>query len=234
MRKLIFALTAFAFIAFTGNAFATSNGGYGTIDCQPIYGGGETCETSNKFVLDKKVLHPTKTKGNVEVYVDNLTINDPKYAPGQTIKFQLSVTNTGSSKLDEVTFTDYLPNYVEFVSGPGTFDSNSNKLTYKIENINSNETKRFIIVAKVKGAGSLPNTQNTVCVVNQASVTFGKDESRDNSQFCIEQTTTTKGGLPVMPAPKMTQTPSTGAESLALIGLIPAAVGGLFLRRRSK
>jgi len=233
MKTLVIGLTAFAFIAFTGSAFATSNGGYGTIECQPIYGGGETCETSNKFVLDKKVLHPTQTKGNVEVYVDNLTVNDPKYAPGQTIKFQLSVTNTGSSKLDEVTFTDYLPNYLVFVSGPGTFDSNSNKLTYKIENLNSNETKQFIIAAKVKDANVLPNTQSTVCVVNQASITSGRDESRDNSQFCIEKTVT-KGGLPVMPAPKMTQTPSTGAESLALLGLIPAAVGGLFLRRRSK
>lgn len=232
MKKIIFALTAFAFVAFTGSAFASNNGGYGTIECQPIYGGGETCETSNKFVLDKKVLHPTKTKGNVEVYVDNLSINDPKYAPSQQIKFQFTVTNTGTTKLDEVTFTDFLPNYVEFVSGPGSFDSNTNKLTYTIEDLNANETRQFVIVAKVKGANSLPNTQNTVCVVNQASLTRGNDESRDNSQFCIEKTT--KGGLPVMPAPKMTQTPSTGAESLALIGLIPAAVGGLFLRRRSK
>lgn len=233
MKKILITLSAFAFIAFAGSAAASSNGGYGTIECQPIYGGGETCQTSNKFVLDKKVLHPTKTKGDVEVYVDNLSINDPKYAPGQTIKFQLNVTNTGDNKLDSVTLTDYLPNYLTYVSGPGSYDSNSNKLTYNIENLSSNESRQFIIVAKVKDGNSLPSTENTVCVVNQASITRGNDESRDNSQFCIEKTVS-KGGLPVMPAPKITQTPATGAESFALIGLIPAAVGGIFLRRKSK
>lgn len=45
---------------------------------------------------------------------------------------------------------------------------------------------------------------------------------------------TTKGGLPVYPAPSMNQTPATGTEMFSLLGLLPAAGAGLFLRRKSK
>lgn len=228
MKKIILSSLVLMFGLFgAGYSYAS----YGSVACQPIYGGGETCVTSNKFVLDKKVLHPeTSGKGETEKYVDNLSINDPKFAPHQTVKFELTVTNTGNNTLNELTLTDILPSYVTFVSGPGTYNKDSNTLTFKVLNLNANESRKFIIETKVKDANSLPNAQGVVCVVNQASVTFEKDESKDNSQFCIEKTVTNT----VMPAPVITQTPSTGAGSLALIGLIPAAVGGLFLRRKSK
>jgi len=52
----------------------------------------------------------------------------------------------------------------------------------------------------------------------------------------VKQTQTlpaqTKGGLPIQqPAPLKT-TPATGPEALGLIGLIPAAATGLWLRRK--
>jgi hypothetical protein len=71
-------------------------------------------------------------------------------------------------------------------------------------------------------------------MVNQASATVGKEKSTDNSQFCVEKSVaTTKGGLPVYPAPAMSQTPATGPEMLPLLGLIPGALGGLILRRKA-
>lgn len=93
----------------------------------------------------------------------------------------------------------------------------------------------YIVKGKVVSVSGLPADQTVTCVVNQVKAKSSENESSDVSQFCIEKViVTTKGGNPVMPAPVITQTPSTGAESLALIGLIPAAVGGLFLRRKSK
>jgi uncharacterized repeat protein (TIGR01451 family) len=233
MDKLILSITATAVIglATAGSTYAS----YGSEACTPIYGGGVTCETSNKFVLDKKVLNPESiSKGGAEVYVDNLSINDPKYVPGQTIKFELNVTNTGTSTLNTLTLTDILPSYVNFVSGSGNFNEETNTLRFDITNLNAGETRKFIIVGTIDSAETLPSDQGITCVVNQASVTFENDESKDNSQFCIEKViATTKGGLPVMPAPDMEQTPSTG-PGLALLGLIPAALGGLLLRRKAK
>lgn len=230
MNKFI---TLISFLAFGLIAVNTSYASYGSEACQPIYGGGQTCATTNRFVLDKKVLNPQATKGNVQAYVDNLSVNDPKYSPTQKVKFQLVATNTGDSTLSNLTLTDTIPDYVDFVSGPGKFDKDTRTLTYNISSLNPNESKKYTVEVKVKSTESLPSSQGVVCVVNQASLKLEDNESKDNSQFCIQKTLT-KGGLPVMPAPNMTQTPATGPEMLPLLGLIPAALGGLFLRKRSK
>lgn len=212
----------------------TSHASYGSEACTPIYGGGQTCETSSKFVLDKKVLHPDASKGEVKNFVDNLTINDPKYFSGQTIEFELNVTNTGTETLNELTLTDIMPSFINFVSGPGTYDKDSNTLKLQIINLNAGETRKYIITGTIAGADALPSGQGITCIANQASVLYEDNESKDVSQFCIETTITTKGGLPVMPAPEITETPDTGAGMLSLIGLIPAALGGIYLRRKSK
>lgn len=225
---LIMALTASTYGAVP--TYATyGDVTYGGVNCQPIYGGGQTCETTSKFFLDKKVLNPS---GTVATYVDNLSTNDPKYSPNQTVKFQLTVKNTGNTSLNELTLTDIMPDFVTFVSGPGTFNAASRTLTFKILNLNANETRVFTVEAKVVDSPSLPSGQGAVCVVNQASLIFGSDESKDNSQFCI-QIPTGKGGFPVLGTPAVTQTPATGPEMLPLIGLIPAGLSGLFLRRKA-
>lgn len=229
MKKIALIVTLFLFGLSSSASFAS----YGSEECQPIYGGGETCITTSKFIIDKKVLNPEKTKGGVESYVDNLFNNDPKYVSGQNIKFQLVVTNTGDSAISELTLSDTIPSYVNFVSGPGTYDAKSRTLNFQILNLNANESRKYFVEVKVKNADSLPSGQGTPCAVNQALVKSGNDESRDNSQFCIEKKTT-KGGLPVLPAPGLKQTPATGPEMLGLIGLIPAGLAGLLLRRKSK
>jgi uncharacterized repeat protein (TIGR01451 family) len=228
-RLLITGLVLISGLFMAGYSYAS----YGSVACQPIYGGGETCEYSNKFVLDKKVLNPSSvTKDSTGIYVDNLSINDSRYAPGQKVLFELSITNTGNTTLSEITLTDIFPSYVTYISGAGSYDKNTNTLTMKVVNLNPNETRKYILEGKINDASNLPNGQGITCVVNQASATYGNDESKDNSQFCIE-VTSTKGGLPVMPAPIITKTPATGPEMLPLLGLIPAGLGGLFLRKRS-
>ncbi len=229
MKRLFVAIVFLTLgIIFSGASFAS----YGSEACQPIYGGGQTCVTTAKFILDKKVLHPKETKGNAQVYVDNLSINDPKFVAVQRVKFQLVVTNTGNETISELTLTDILPDFVDFVSGPGTYDSKTRTMTLSIPNLNPDESRKYTIETKVRANETLPQGQGVVCVVNQASLMSGSDESRDNSQFCIQKTTT-KGGLPVLPAPGLKQTPATGPEMLGLIGLIPAGLAGLLLRRKA-
>ena len=228
-------ILSIALLTFVGISAGSAYASYGSVACQPIYGGGQTCLTSDKIVLDKKVLNPSSSKGKIQAFVDNLSVNDPKYFAGQNIKFELTVTNTSDSTIPEITVSDTFPSYVEFVKGSGNFDSGSKTLTFKIPNLNADESRKYIIEGKVVSADMLPSGQGVVCVVNQAAAKTGNNESLDNSQFCIERTViTTKGGIPVMDAPKgLKQTPSTGPEMLALIGLIPAGLGGLYLRKRA-
>lgn len=234
MNKIILGISTFVVAgAFAAGVAHASY--YGATTCQPIYGGGETCATTDKVVLDKKVMTSTQTKGGAEAYVDNLSSNDKRFQAGETVKFQLTVTNPTKSKLDKVVVTDTLPSYIEFVSGPGNYDQNTKTLRFEVLNLNTNESRKFVIEAKVVSADKLPGGQGITCVVNQAMAEVSGSQSKDNSQFCIEKVvSTTKGGQPVMDTPKgLTKTPATGPEMLALVGLLPAAGAGMYLRRKA-
>ncbi|MCL4415439.1 MAG: DUF11 domain-containing protein [Actinobacteria bacterium] len=203
--------------------------------CQPIYGGGQTCEQVGNISVNKTVLNP-----KTNTFVDNLDVNDVKFSPDQTINFKINITNTGSAKLNKISLRDVFPQFVNFVSGTGNFEASMKLLSFTIDGLNPNETKTFDIQGKVAPNDQLPNDKGIVCVVNQAVATVeGTGQvSQDNSQFCIQKTvltaeTTTKGGLKVFPQPTITTTPSTGPEMWSLLGLIPTGTLGYFLRKKS-
>jgi uncharacterized repeat protein (TIGR01451 family) len=225
MKKL-FVLSLFAlFATFTNNALANTS-------CQPIYGGGESCNQTGNVILDKTVQNPSNG-----LYVNSLNVNDPKYAPGQTVNFQITIRNTENSTLSNVEVKDILPQFVSFVSGPGSFDANTNTLTFNIGNFPANEARTYTIQGKVASAGSFPFSEGTTCVVNQSIMNVSNGQSaKDNAQFCIQTKTTitTKAGLPVYPAPVITTTPSTGPEMLPFLALIPTGIAGFILRKKSK
>lgn len=230
MNKLVItALTVALFTASASIAKADVYGGYG-VPCNSsygVYGGGETCVSRGNLVINKTVKNPTTGE-----FVDNLSeTNDAKFGPNDTITFQLTVVNTGGQNFSTVTVTDTLPSYLTFVTGPGTYDSNSKKLTFKIKDLGAGESRTFTIATKV--ASSIPNNPAVNCVVNQASASSDNDkgEASDVSQVCLENTT--KGGFQVLGAKPMTQTPATGPEMFGLLGLLPAGLSGLILRRKA-
>ena len=230
MNKLLFTLGAVAFLAFAGSAYAASGvDGYGA-PCEPIYGGGEVCVSKGQILINKAVRNPVTNS-----FVDNLSLaTDPKYTVNQSVEFQLTLTNTGKDTLNEVSITDTFPSFINFESGPGTFDSNTKILTFKVSDLKAGESRVYIVKGKVVSINELPGDQAVNCVVNHVKAVSSENESSDVSQLCIEKIIiTTKGGLPVMPAPIMKETPATGPEMLPLIGLIPAGLGGLFLRKRA-
>ena len=201
-------------------------------DCLPIYGGGETCLPAGKIKVDKKVASPT-TKN----FVDNLSPSDPKYKAGDTINFQLSITNLGRETLSEIEIQDNLPNFITYTSGPGTYDAKKRTLTFKLNNLKQNETRKFIV------AGTINDVLKSTCAVNYVRVKSGAVVADDSSKFCLEKSVcednatpqaTTKGGFPVMPAPQdLSQTPATGPAMIPLASLLPIALAGLFLRKKS-
>ncbi len=206
--------------------------------CQTIYGGGETCITTGNLILNKTVQNPQNG-----LYVENLNINDPRYSPNQTVSFQITIRNTENAVLSKVEVKDILPQYVTFVSGPGSYDANTNTVTFEIKDFPKNEAKTYTIQGKIADTSKFPFTEGVTCVVNQSIMNVSNGQSaQDNAQFCIQTKVsvtptpviTTKGGLPVYPAPKIASTPSTGPEMLPLLALVPSAITGFILRKKSK
>ena len=217
--------------------FATSTfaGTYGTTPCVPTYGNNE-CEKLN-IEIEKKVADPIsfETKGGTTTYtyIDNIQSGDVrKYVPGQTVPFQLVVTNTGSKTLTNIKVTDKLPDYITFVSGPAKASVDGKTIIITIDKLAAGESKTIEIVGQVASAGELPADQDTVCVFNQSFVEVNGLKDQDNAQVCIRKTSV-GGKLPVHPAPVVKKTPPTGPEALALIPVLGGALSGLYLRRKT-
>ncbi|MBP9716705.1 MAG: DUF11 domain-containing protein [Candidatus Levybacteria bacterium] len=233
MKKLVIIVLA---IVFALLAPINVNAAGVVENCKPIYGGGESCLPQDKISVDKKVKVPNSDK-----FVDNLTQAQAKYKAGDTIAFQLTITNKGKETLKEVTAIDKLPAYIIYTSGPGNFDAKTRTLSFRFNNLKPNESRNFMIV------GTVNNVGKSTCVVNYASVRSGNLKADDNSRFCLEKSVcvegpasqtqpnqpNTKGGFPVMPAPKgMTQTPATGPSALALLSLLPLGLAGFYIRKK--
>lgn len=214
MKKILASLFLFA----TFLVSATIANAAGSVICQPIYGGGQTCIVLANLVVNKFVQNPQTGQ-----FVDNLSINDPKFAASQVVTFRTDVTNTGGTAIGKVVVKDIFPSFVNFKSGPGNFDPNTKTLTFEVNNLLPNETRTFTLQSTV--VGNIP--QDTTCVVNQVTATFESQMAADNTQFCIQ------GKLPVFPPPKVQVTPPTGPELLPLISLLPAGAFGWFLRKKS-
>lgn len=232
MKKL-FTLVFLSILLFALKAENTYAAG-----CTPIYGGGESCPDYS-FSIQKHVQEPGKGGGN---FVNNLSINDAKYAPNQNVTFQVTVKNTGSKKIPTITVADVFPKYLSFVSGPGNFNSKSNTLVFSLSGLNPGQNTTYTIVGKIADTNNLPNDSGVICQLNQATGTDSSGNvNKASSQFCLQkqvlgtqEEVQTKGGLKVMPAPELSTTPATGPEMLPLVLLVPGLLGGLILRRRSK
>lgn len=229
MKKIIlfFSILSLSLFLFSSRVYAEDTG------CVAIYGGGEVCPQKGNIVVNKKVLNP-----QTGALVDTLGINDFKFSSDQTVNFKITVTNTGQAMLSKVTVKDILPQFLTFVSGPGSFDANTKTLTFDVTNLNAGESRTFDVTAKVVTSDQMPSDKTITCVFNQAIGTSDSQISQDNVQLCIQkvvptQTPTTKGGLKVFPPQPVVTTPSTGPEMIPLMGLIPAGIGGFFLKKFS-
>lgn len=200
-------------------------------DCQALYGGGQSCAPSFNFTINKLVQVPGKGNGQ---FVDNLSINDAKYSPSQNVNYEIIITNTGSQAIPTINITDTFPQFITFVSGVGNFDKNTKTLSFTISNLEAGKAVTYILAAKTADANFLPNDQGITCVINQVNATDSNGMTNsDSSQLCIQKNVL--GAIPpaVLPMPKIVATPATGPEMLPLLGLIPGALGGLMLRKKS-
>lgn len=157
--KIIAGATALTML--TGTAYA--NG-----DCEPTYGGGQTCVYNKNFEIKKEV-----RKEGDDNWHDKIT----GVKKGQIIEFRIRVKNSGEVETDDMRMKDILPDELSRVSGD---------LTEEWDNFEIGEKKEFIIKAKVdKDEYDNKNFKN--CIVNEAHIYFGdKHEGSDTATVCYE------------------------------------------------
>lgn len=219
--------------ALVASLFVTSHTySAGNSSCQVIYGGGEVCPPSLKFSVDKLVQRP----GKGGEFVDNITINDPKYGPNQQVTFKIKIQNTGDKAIEKLDVTDTLPEHLSFVSGPGKQENK--KITFTIENLDPGKTQEVTMVAKTAEEKNLPSDRGIICgetVTNRIkAVEKNGSEAQDRSEVCIEKKVL--GAVPapqVFKTPPMKVTPPTGPEILALPFLASLGAVGMYLRKKS-
>lgn len=245
LQKAVFfgLITSFGLSFFKSSAYAA--GGYlsptptptvtaggttttygGQAPCIPVYGGGVECPRPGQVMIEKRVRNPA-----TGFFVNNLGPNDPKYRPQTVVSFQVTVRNPGDTIIDRVTVTDTLPAYLDFMNGPGSYDGNTNKLTWDVTNLGAGETQSFTIQGRVSHPAKLPEQQNVICPTNEnpqpinivdAAASNGQTDHAE-SRYCIERE---------MVVPTV---PKAGPENwfLSLSGLLSSLGIGIKLRKKS-
>jgi uncharacterized repeat protein (TIGR01451 family) len=150
--------------------------------CEPVYGGGERCWGTGEILIDKAVKNPS-----TGLFVDNLGVNDPKYAPGQEVLYRLEVKNTGQGTFSKVTIKDIFPPYLDFVWGPLGWNSETRTLQFDIYDLKAGESRQFEVMAKVFDKERLPDDRSLICVVNTSSVEADGKTDSDQAQICFEK-----------------------------------------------
>ena len=218
--RAVFFLTAIALINLTNANQVFADGAYGQSGCVPVYGGGVQCPKVGQVLINKTVRNPS-----TGIFVDNLGPGDPKFRPEWLVAFHLTIQNTGDQTLNKVTVTDKLPDFVDFTSGPGTFDSNTKTLTFDVFNLTGGTSQTFEIVVRAVHAAVLPANQSVVCPVNtvDAVVVDTQQKDHDSSQFCIEKQV------------EVPSVPTAGPKEwvLSLVGFGTTLTVGLYLRKKA-
>ncbi|GIW62088.1 MAG: hypothetical protein KatS3mg089_0940 [Patescibacteria group bacterium] len=223
--------------------------------CFPLFGGGQTfCQQSKDILIDKKLLSPAKQlslneNASDSDFVDNVTPDGTVYLPNQLTAVRLFITNTSNRELKDIKVEDLLPlQYINFVKSDGQYDPKTKTVKATIQSLKPKETKTLTILLQTVQADQLPQEVNALCVVNQARVNVGREQSQDNSQLCIQpqirqqapasqppsQPPTTKGGLPLYTPSQPQKTPNTGASLITLVSLLTSTLAGFLLRKKIK
>ena len=146
-------------------------------NCPNIY--GAQCPTTSLRV-DKKVQHPQSGE-----LLDTLSSNSVTFLPGQEVSFRIEVSNNGNTDLSGVWASDKLPEFVDYVTGPGNFDANTRTLWWAVDDLRAGESKQYFVKVKIKDQASLPD-MNLNCVTNFAEAKKDNLVAQDTASFCIQ------------------------------------------------
>ena len=141
--------------------------------------------------IDKMVQIPGTSN-----YVDNLSISDPRYKPSEYVYFKLTIKNTSTTQIGEVSVKDYVPSYLTPIEGPGTFDSASRVITFNAGYFAVNEQKTYYFKMQINSQANLPADQSIIAVTNKAQAWSNDMTDDDSSQLFIEKQVATPPKVP--------------------------------------
>ncbi|OGE32362.1 hypothetical protein A3C59_05200 [Candidatus Daviesbacteria bacterium RIFCSPHIGHO2_02_FULL_36_13] len=166
MKVLVASIIMLSIFGVT-NAYASGT------RCETQYGGKQVCVTTGQLQVNKEVFDPKNNK-----HVDNLGINDFKFAPSDLISFRISVKNVGDATINKVMVTDTpQAGFLELATG---------SLNYEITDLKPGETKSQEIKLRVVDASKMPQN-NTICVINAVEAKSEGMSDRDTAQVCLER-----------------------------------------------
>lgn len=231
LKAQLLSFAAVATIATTAFSAGANETGYGQgvygpkkSACPIVYGGGQVCPPSMSYTLNKLVQAPLKGGE----FVENLSINDPRFAIGQEVTYRIVVKNTGSEALNNIQITDTLPAEVAFVASSGKHNSANRTVTFTINKLDAGKEAEFFITGRVE---NVKTDQNVLCVANTVkSVDANRNAADDQATICID---VPAGVKKVQEKPQMKEIPATGPELFSLVALAPSGALGFYLRRKS-
>jgi len=181
-RMTIFALLFAALAAAPSRVMAQS--------CTTQYGGSTTC-VSTDLTINKQVKNPAT--GN---FVENLGASDPTFSVNGEAHFRLIIKNNSNQTFSTVTVKDIFPKELTFEAGPGTFDKETNTLTFPLDNLNAGESRTVELLATVD-PNKVNKDRSISCVVNTAQVNAQNRSDQDTAQLCIQMNILGATTLPI-------------------------------------
>ena len=170
MRKIVYSLIVFALLLFITGQLVVAKAQY---EGEPENG---------KVLVDKLVRHP-----QTGIYVDNLGLSDPMYSAQATVFFKIIVENTGNALLNEINVVDYLPQYLEYISG-GSYNTVTREIRFTFANVAPGERRSTILQVKVYSLSQLPAELTVICPINRVVASSPQDGSdEDIAQLCIKK-----------------------------------------------
>jgi len=208
MKKIILFSLIVSCLMFLVSSVSAGCGGQYESPCQ-----------SYSMIVDKMVQKPGTSD-----YVDNLSVSDSRYKPGQTVIFKITIKNTSNVTIGELTAKDYVPSYLTPIEGPGSFDSSTRTVTWNGGYFGVDEQKTWYLKMNIDSQANLPADQGLFCLVNKAQAWSNDKTDDDSSQFCIEKQVT-----------GTTKVPSAGPEMGLIIfsGELFALGTGIYLKKKA-
>jgi uncharacterized repeat protein (TIGR01451 family) len=192
------------------------------------YGQYQAPVPTQSISVNKSVSIPTSIKGGSDQleYVDNLSLSDPLFQPGEQVTFRIVIKNTSDTLLRDVIITDFIPANVDAINND--FDVDQRTVTFSAGDFIPGQEKTYFIKVQVFASDRLTSDQDTFCLTNRVRVATNNVSDEDSAQFCI--------GRPVTIAPTIAPTiitvpqamPAAGPEigiAIPIIGLIMFGVG---------
>ena len=177
-------------------------------DCEPNYGGGETCDREEDLEVSKQVRKYKDSLGDDEGFKDKVT----GIKEGDVVEFKITVKNEGDD-VEDVDVKDSLPEELKKISGD---------TSRHYDELEAGEKKTFRFRAKVLDSEFDREDSFEKCVVNKVTV------KQDDDKKASDTATVCYGDSEIEELP---ETGSVAAVSAGLGSVVSAL--GLYLKKRN-